>query len=354
MWGDPAWQEEHETNQEKVRDSIEDPLMKAFGMPNRAELQKAGIDPDTYIEREQAWYDGSIRGMDAEIARLLERLRDLGLDDRTLVVFTADHGEEFLEHGRMFHGQTTYGELANVPLVMWGPGGYVPAGVTVADTTQAIDVMPTLLELSGLPTPEGVQGRSLVPLMQSAAAMAEGTRIAAAMPPDRWPGPADAGIYAAEAGASPAHSIFAAGDGASAGNTAVPAFIQKARTHESAGPPPRDAEMFAVVHNGWKLVHHTRRAGASRSNDVAPGAADDNSPDAAPIEGDYELFDTRSDPLNLVNLASQHPDIVARLARMIADWHAHAEAARLTSDTEAQESLSHDELERLRSLGYIN
>ncbi len=312
MWGDPAWKEEHEANQETVRDSIEDPLMKRFGMPNRAELRKAGIDPDTYIEREQAWYDGSIRGMDAEIARLLERLRDLGLDDKTLIVFTADHGEEFLEHGRMFHGQTTYGELANAPLIMWGPGGFVPPGVTVADTTQVIDLMPTLLELSGLPTPATVQGRSLVQLMQGAAA----TRIAA--------------------------------------------FIQKARTYEAAGPPPREAEMFAVVHDGWKLIHHTQRPGSvAASHDAAPGAAapsaaTDSRAAASPTAGDFELFNTRTDPLDLVNLAPQHPDIVARLARMIAGWRADCEAARLESDDETQESLSHDELERLRSLGYIN
>jgi hypothetical protein len=67
--------------------------------------------------------------MDAEIGRLLEALRNLNLDRRTLVVYTADHGEEFLEHGRMGHGQSMYGELAGVPLVMWGPGT-VPAAWT--------------------------------------------------------------------------------------------------------------------------------------------------------------------------------------------------------------------------------
>jgi arylsulfatase A-like enzyme len=320
MWGDPAWKEEHQANQEKARDAIDDPLMKAFGMPNRAELDKAGIDPGTYIGREQAWYDGSIRGMDAEIARLLERLRHLGLAGRTLVVFTADHGEEFLEHGRMFHGQTAYGELANAPLVMWGPGGHVPPGVTVAGTTQAIDIMPTLLELSGLPAPDGVQGRSLVPLLRDAAA--------------------NGAVARAAAGASLAHAAFAAGDAAGDGGASVPAFIQKARTSQAAGPPPRDAEMFAVVHDGWKLVQHTHRAGAPD--------------DAAPLADDYELFATGTDPLNLKDLAPQHPDIVQRLARLLAGWRADAAAVRLTPDSEAQESLSHDELERLRSLGYIN
>jgi hypothetical protein len=120
--------------------------------------------------------------------------------------------------------------------------------------------------------------------------------------------------------------------------------------------------MFAVVHEGWKLVHHTQRPGsAAASNDATPdavapsaAAATDSRAVASPTKGDFELFNTRTDPLNLVNLAPQHPDIVARLARMITDWRAGCEAARLNSDDEAQESLSHDELERLRSLGYIN
>ena len=52
------------------------------------------------------WYDGSIRGMDTEIGRLVERLQSLELLDRTGIVFFGDHGEEFHDHGRMWHGGT--------------------------------------------------------------------------------------------------------------------------------------------------------------------------------------------------------------------------------------------------------
>ena len=93
----------------------------------------AGIDPEAYVAYEKDWYDGSIRGMDAEIGRLRQRLGELGLDRRTLVAFVSDHGEEFLEHGRMFHQQSVYGELANVPLFLWWPGT-VRAGVRVPET----------------------------------------------------------------------------------------------------------------------------------------------------------------------------------------------------------------------------
>ena len=58
--------------------------------------------------------------------------------------------------------------------------------------------------------------------------------------------------------------------------------------------------------------------------------------------------------LNRNDVAPQHPDVVARLSKILVNWMAAAEAARLAPDSEATEALSHDELERLRSLGYLN
>ncbi len=167
-WADPAKAEAHEKDAEKVRKFIANPLLKWMAMATRGELLKAGLDPAAYVGYEQAWYDGSIRAMDAEIGRLLERLRSMGLDRSTLVLLTSDHGEEFLEHGRMFHGQSPYGELNHAPLVFWQPDT-VPPGKVVDDLVGTIDLMPTLLEMSGLSSPPSVQGRSLVPLLRRAA-----------------------------------------------------------------------------------------------------------------------------------------------------------------------------------------
>ena len=100
--------------------------------------------------------------MDVEIGRLLQTLRRLGLDESTLMVFLSDHGEEFLEHGRMFHGQSVYGELTRVPLIVRWPAGL--GGRVVDEVVQSIDVMPTLLALGGI-EPPGVQGQSLTPLL---------------------------------------------------------------------------------------------------------------------------------------------------------------------------------------------
>jgi iduronate 2-sulfatase len=142
-------------------------LLAQRGMATREELVKAGMDPEAFIRYSKDWYDGSIRGMDAEIARLVERLRELGLGDETLIAFYADHGEEFHDHGRMWHGQSVYGEMIRVPLILWAPGR-VAKGTEVEEPVQLVDVMPTLLDLSGLPAPKGMQGRSLRPLLAGA------------------------------------------------------------------------------------------------------------------------------------------------------------------------------------------
>ena len=70
----------------------------------------------------------SIRALDSELARLFERLRSAGVDRDTAVVFLSDHGEEFQDHGRMWHGQSVYGEMVHVPLVVRWPAS-VPAGM---------------------------------------------------------------------------------------------------------------------------------------------------------------------------------------------------------------------------------
>ena len=75
------------------------------------------------------------------------------------MVFLSDHGEEFHEHGRMFHGQSVYGELTQTPLFMRWPAG-LPKGKVVDEIVQSLDVMPTLLQMSGLAIPEGIQGQA--------------------------------------------------------------------------------------------------------------------------------------------------------------------------------------------------
>jgi arylsulfatase A-like enzyme len=106
-----------------------------------------------------ALYDGDVHSWDDAFAPLLRALEHSGLLDRTVVVVVADHGEEFLEHGKLTHGAHLYEETIHVPLVMVGPG--IPAGRR-ADLAQQIDVLPTVAALLGAPPPPGLPGRDLL------------------------------------------------------------------------------------------------------------------------------------------------------------------------------------------------
>ena len=106
-------------------------------------------------------YDGEIRRADAGFGVLLDTLAARGLLEHTLVVLTADHGEEFLEHGGIAHGQTLYGEALHVPLVI-RPPGEAPAATRLDVLAQHVDILPTILAAVGIPVPPEIDGTSLL------------------------------------------------------------------------------------------------------------------------------------------------------------------------------------------------
>jgi len=111
-----------------------------------------------------ALYDGAISYVDNELIRaLLESLEETGNLDKTLVVFTSDHGEEFLEHGRLEHN-SLYREVARVPLILRLPGA-VPEGRRIRELVRTVDILPTVLDILGIPLNTVVQGSSLRPLL---------------------------------------------------------------------------------------------------------------------------------------------------------------------------------------------
>jgi arylsulfatase A-like enzyme len=109
-------------------------------------------------------YAGEVRYTDAVLNRLLDRLDQIGVLDETIVAVTGDHGDEFGEHGQIGHAKTVYDEVLHVPLVFLGRG-VIPSGARVDTPVSLIDLMPTLLDLVGLPVPPGLHGTSLVPLL---------------------------------------------------------------------------------------------------------------------------------------------------------------------------------------------
>jgi arylsulfatase A-like enzyme len=113
--------------------------------------------------RLQEYYAREVRYTDMHIGRLFEVLRARSAKRPVVAALTADHGEEFWDHGHFEHGHDYYREVTWVPMVFWGPG-VVPAGQVASTVAGVVDVGPTLLELAGLPvaSPHDLdEGRSL-------------------------------------------------------------------------------------------------------------------------------------------------------------------------------------------------
>ncbi len=108
-------------------------------------------------------YNGEIRTADAAISQLLKDLKELGRFDNTIFVITADHGEEFREHGKTEHGKNLYPEVYEVPLILFGPD-WLPTGRRISAQVRSIDIAPTLLVLANLPVPEQFDGEPLLPM----------------------------------------------------------------------------------------------------------------------------------------------------------------------------------------------
>jgi len=285
-WMDDDGIAAHEDQLEKVGEVVD----IFHGLPTAEDLEKAKVDPKAFVDAEHAWYDASIRAMDVEVDRLFAHLASLGIEDDVLFAFVSDHGEEFLEHGESWHGHSVYGEMINVPMAVRWPG-VVPAGRVVDRTTQSIDLMPTLLELSLVETPEHTQGNSQVEGMASAPA-----------------GP---------------------------GGTAYSELRHKADDPDKEEPEDDEdkdvhPDALVVVHDGWKLIWNI--------------VLRDERPE-------FELFDHRADPLNLKEVASEHPDKVAALKALIEAWQERALAEKVASETG---DLSDDEKEALKALGYLD
>jgi arylsulfatase A-like enzyme/Flp pilus assembly protein TadD len=117
--------------------------------------------PEPFASTYPSPYDGEVAAADAIVGKLFGSLRELGLYDRALIVFLSDHGEGLYDHGDYEHGLLLYREILQVPLIVKLPGA-ARAGSTVERAVSLVDIVPTILELTGLPAPEGLAGTSLL------------------------------------------------------------------------------------------------------------------------------------------------------------------------------------------------
>ncbi len=139
--------------------------------------RKAGIDPDSFIRQAVDRYDGEISHNDHSLELLVNKLKQLGVLENTLIIVVSDHGEEFWDHGWTAHGHTVYQELTHTLLLMWNPALF-PTPRQVSEPVQLIDVMPTVLDLLGLKIPPVVEGQSLAPLTRGQAFKRRGLVVA--------------------------------------------------------------------------------------------------------------------------------------------------------------------------------
>lgn len=133
-----------------------------------AELRKTPIESadderQKFVATSRVHYRAEIAFNDISFGRLVDHLIQRGLLDDTVLVLTADHGEEFWEHGKYQHGQSLYDEVLRIPMIVRYPRSErARAGVRSDTPARLSDVMPTVLDLAGVAIPGSVRGRSLV------------------------------------------------------------------------------------------------------------------------------------------------------------------------------------------------
>jgi arylsulfatase A-like enzyme len=197
-----------------------------------------------------ALYDGEVRVFDDLVGRWLIKLEKLGILDETLIIITADHGEELLERGHVGHSScnlkgTLFDECLKVPLIMRYPPK-LRKGTVIRHQVSQIDIMPTIFDILGRRMPPGTDGSTLLPLVNRNAESFREESYAESIP---------AGWQALE------------GD---------------------------HRRTWCVRTNDWKLIHHSEaKVGGSQRR--------------------YELFDLRSDPGETCNLFERQGTKAAEL-----------------------------------------
>ncbi len=119
------------------------------------------------VEAWISWYDGKIKDADQRLKDFLDKIKEMGLLENTLIVAVSDHGTEFFEHGKMDHGFSLYNELIHVPVIIKWPGRLI--GKKNSVQIRSIDILPTIFNIIGLEKNEKwqrqIRGESLLPLI---------------------------------------------------------------------------------------------------------------------------------------------------------------------------------------------
>lgn len=138
-----------------------------YDVARGALLRLAMLGDQKAIERLYQLYDGKIHFVDRYVGQILDRLQTLGLDQKTVVLLTSDHGELLYSHPKdflTFDHRSLYDTDLHIPLIVAGPR--VPEGRVINGLGSNVDTAPTLLDLAGLPDLPDAEGHSLTPMIE--------------------------------------------------------------------------------------------------------------------------------------------------------------------------------------------
>jgi arylsulfatase len=122
------------------------------------------MEPDSeQLHRMRAHYYANVTMIDEQIGGILKMLEDKQYLDNSVLVFTSDHGESLGDHGHI-QKWNMYDEVTRVPMIVWAPGRFA-GGRKVEQLCQHFDIVPVLLELAGLPIPDSMSAKSLMPAL---------------------------------------------------------------------------------------------------------------------------------------------------------------------------------------------
>jgi len=226
-------------------------------------------------------YDGEVLFADAQVALLLKTLEEQGLRDDTIVVFTADHGEDLHDHnGYLYHSCSIYDSVLRIPMMLALPDG-AAAGERVSSIVEMADLAPTLLELVGVERPPTLEGRSMLAHLDGRESSPPGS---------------------------------AAGERVASSEWYDPKLLKSLQTVRT--------ERWRYVSNPEGLTPRCPPAG-----DYYKVARE-------------ELYDHAADPREQHNVAAEHPELTRRFAKLTEAGHAAAsDASPLPVDEKLREEL---------------
>ena len=284
----------------------------------RQRLIDIGVDPKEFFNIQRGLYDETMLHNDYQIGELVKGLKERGEWEHTLLIIASDHGHPAGSFSRFGRGliepppEEWEGALADsfrtrIPLMMFWPGR-IPAGKRIEERVSMIDLLPTLLELTGLPQPEILQGRSMVKLIDG--------------DPDWKPIPIIFDQFQADTqtGEMAGHIEMIEGKWA-ASLEIVP---------ESFAAEYRAGRRDLVTEGGWRAARPHRASTPS-----------------------LLLYDLSEDPFCTTNVNAENEERVEEFTqRLLEQWASHVTLAQHFSSNGA-EAMTEEQLETLRALGYI-